>query len=348
MRFSKRLEGIPRYPEAERSLIEIARLSSNENPFGFSPKVKDAILSNLHRLNRYPDGNFEKARKIVADRFSLSPEEVVFGNGLDEIIELFCKVFIDEGEKVVVTDPCFPIYEIFSRLYGGRVVKVPLKDFKVDVDGMCSSVKDARAVFINNPLNPTGTAVGFEDIKKILDSLPSDGVLFLDEAYVEFMEDPPDTPSLLKDGYPLVIGRTLSKAYGLAGMRIGYALAHKEVVEAMRASRQPYSLGVLEEVASEAALSDEGFLKGVVDKIKKERKKLEKGFEELGLKFIKSQANFLLVKFGERTEEIYKGLKERGIFVRRMDAYGFPHYVRVSVGSSRENELLLNALRELL
>ncbi len=348
MRFSKRLEGIPRYPEAERSLLEIVRLSSNENPFGFSPKVKEAIFSSLHKLNRYPDGNFKKARKLVADKFSLTPEEVIFGNGLDEIIELFCKVFIDEGEKVVVTDPCFPIYEIFSKLYGGRVLKVPLKDFKVDVDGMCSSVKDARAVFINNPLNPTGTAIGFEDIKKILDSLPSDGVLFLDEAYVEFMENPPDSSSLLKEGYPLVIGRTLSKAYGLAGMRIGYAMAHRVVVEAMRSSRQPYSLGVLEEAASEAALSDENFLRDVVERIRKERKKLEEGFRKLGLEFVESQANFLLVRFGERIEEIYEGLKERGIFVRRMDAYGFPHYVRVSVGSGKENELLLDALQELL
>ncbi len=347
--FSKKALSIPPYPEAERKEGTI-RLSSNENPFGFPSSVKDAIAYSVSNLNRYPDNNFMMPKKILAEKFSLSPDYFIFGKGSNEVIELVCKAFLEGGERVIVTDPCFPMYVNYSLLYGADIVKVPLKDFRVDISSILKIIKNSKILFLNSPLNPTGTIIKKDELKAVLDVSVGRCVVLLDEAYVEFVDEDLSYNSVefIKEGYPLVIARTFSKAYGLAGLRVGYGIADPEVISVMERTKQPYNLGIIEEKAVEEALKNEDFVEKTVEEIKKERRRMELALSEKGIGYVKSQGNFMLIHLGRNAQDIYRKLASEGIYTRYMGAYGYPEYIRVTIGREEENNKFLKALFKII
>ncbi len=350
--FSEKALSIAPYPEAEREKKgerNFIRLSSNENPYGPSPRVEKEIKKALKKLHMYPSSLLDEPRKLLAEKLNVAPENIIFGKGSNEIIELSCKAFLEEGDKVVVTSPCFPMYKTYSILSGARVVEVPIENYRADINGILEKMENAKMVFLNSPMNPTGTLITEGELLKIAEKAMGSTVVFLDEAYVDFAEDmAPNSISLVKKGYPIIIARSFSKSYGLAGLRAGFGISHEDVISVMARTKQPYNLGTLEEAAIKAAIEDMDYMKRTVSLIVKERERMEEELKNMGVKFVKSYANFILIILGKRAKEVYRKLIKMGIYTRYMDSYKLPDCIRVTVGRKEENDSFLSAMKKIL
>lgn len=333
--------------ERELGITDSIKLASNENPVGPSPAVAEAIMQNADKINRYPDGGCFYLKASLSSFLGVSPSEIFIGNGSNEIIEICLRAFVRPGDETVSAAGAFLIYDLATRVVGGRAVQVPLKDLTHDLDAMRKAVTPAtRIVFVSNPNNPTGTVVPASEVEQFLESIPSGVLVVFDEAYQEYVSSPdfPDTVSLLKKYPNLLIMRTFSKAYGLAGLRIGYGLADSKVVEIMNKIRQPFNVNMLAQIAALAALKDQEHVQRVVNLCLEEKVRLEKNLSAMGLSCVPSQANFILVKVGGDGRETYKALLQKGVIVRAMNSYGFGEYIRVTVGLPEENDRLITEL----
>jgi len=328
----------------------IIKLASNENPFGPSPLAIAALQKSLAGLSLYPDGNAFYLKNKLAAKLGLETSHLVLGNGSNEIIEFLGHAFLRPGVEVVVSQYCFAIYPIITKLFGANLITVPAKNYGHDLPAMLKAITpDTALVFVANPNNPTGTLATREEIIQLVNEVPDHVILVLDEAYIEFLEDPLDLSPLVRAGARknLVLMRTFSKIYGLAGLRVGYGIAHPEVVSALEKIRQPFNINLPAQIAALAALDDE-------DHVRKTRSNnfgglefYERAFREMGLDYVPSAANFVLVRVKEG-QRVFEGLQRQGVITRPMGGYGLPEWIRISVGTPDENSRCLAALKEVL
>lgn len=356
-------EGLDRLKvyETGRPLEEVARergldprglvkLASNENNLGPSPLAVEAMRREAARMHLYPDGGAYYLRRALAARLEVAEDMLLFGNGSNELIEFLGHVFLKPGTNMVMSQSAFIVYKLVADLFGAETRMAPMRGFTHDLDAMANLVDaDTRLVFVANPNNPTGTRVENEALKAFLDALPPHVLPVLDEAYVEMLapEEAPDTPAWILEGRPLVALRTFSKAYGLAGLRIGYAVAGAEVIRWLAKFRQPFNVNAMAQAAAVAALEDEAFVERSRAWVREGLVFFERAFAEMGLETVPSSANFLLVKTGEGRRR-FEELQGKGVIARAMDGYGLPEWLRVTVGTPEENQRAVNALKEVL
>ena len=325
----------------------IVKLASNENPRGIGPRTRAAIEAAIGEIARYPDGNGFELKQALAKRYHVDMASVVLGNGSNDVLELVALAFLGPGRAAVFAQHCFAVYPLATQARGARSIVVAAKNYAHDLDAMARAIDDETYVaWIANPNNPTGTFARHEEIEAFLRRVPERVLVVLDEAYNEYL--PPelrgDSARLLKRHPNLVITRTFSKAYGLAGLRVGYALAHPSVADVMNRVRQPFNVNSLALVAASAALDDMEFVARSYAENLQGLRTLEEGARALGLDYIPSHANFLTIKVG-KAGDIYKRLLRRGVIVRPVGGgYGLNEHLRVTVGTAAENERFLGAL----
>jgi histidinol-phosphate aminotransferase len=328
---------------------QIIKLASNENPLGPSPVALEAIRAVLPKLHLYPDGGGFHLRNGLAEHFGVTREQVVLGNGSNEIIELLYHTFTRPGAHEVVTARnAFVVYKLMAQLFGVRCVEVPDVEFQHDLPAMRAAITpQTRLVFIANPNNPTGTRIPNQDLEKFLDQLPPHVVAVLDEAYYEFLENPPDTLRYVKQGAKVVLMRTFSKIQGLAGLRIGYGLASPEIANLLQRARQPFNTNTLAQIAALAGLKDVAHQQRTRQITDAGRAVLQQAFTRLNRRFVPSYANFVLVHVSD-ANQVFNFLLKQGIIVRSMVSYRLPEWIRVSIGTPEENARFLQALPEAL
>jgi histidinol-phosphate aminotransferase len=335
--------------ERELAITGPIKLASNENPLGPSPKAVAAVTENLKNMHRYPDAHAYYLRQKLADKFGLPMNRVIVGNGSDELIELVAQTFLWPGEAAIIPEHAFVLYETFTLSFDGTAVMVPLSELSVDLEAMIDALTSrTKIVFINNPQNPTGKALQRDELSRFLDAIPSDVIVVLDEAYIEFSTDPDVGSGLeLLDSYPLLIVlRTFSKIYGLAGLRLGYGFGSEAIIDALNRLRQPFNVNSLAQVAGMAALDDDEFVEKTVSLTKEGLAYFYRELDRLGLAYIPTQANFLLIKTPLGAQTTYQRMLRQGVIIRPMDSYGLEDYVRVNVGLPEENARFIHTLEK--
>jgi histidinol-phosphate aminotransferase len=337
--------------ERELGVADVLKLASNENPLGPSPRALQAIREALQGLHRYPDGACYALRQGLSRRLGVTPEELCFGNGSNELLELVTRAFLGPGDEAVMGHPAFVVYRSVCQAVGGHIREVALKNFTHDLRGMLEAVTArTKLVFLGNPNNPTGTCVSPTDLDDFVRALPPDVILVVDEAYREYLPRylQPDLLRYVREGRYLLTLRTFSKAYGLAGLRIGYGIGCAEMVELLNRVRQPFNVNTLAQKAALAALDDPAHLEQTLRITEAGRKTMQSSFEELGLVSIPSVTNFILVNVGMEGKAVADALLRKGVIVRSMEGYGLPAHIRVTVGTAQENGRALRALAEVL
>ncbi|AEH45997.1 histidinol-phosphate aminotransferase [Thermodesulfatator indicus DSM 15286] len=329
----------------------IVKLASNENPFGPSPKAIEAIKEAAKDVHRYPDPSGYELKKALAQKLGVKPEEIVLGNGSNEVIDLLVKALLAPGDTALMSEPSFLMYEKFVQAAGGNIKKIPLKNLRHDLFALAGAIDEkTRLLFLDNPHNPTGSIIKHHEFESWIKDLPKNILIVLDEAYIEFNEDPEIINGLkFKDHKPPVaILRTFSKAYGLAGLRIGYGIMNQALADVLNAIRQPFNVNSLALTAAKVALEDEKYFKQVLNTFLEERKRLTEALKRFGLKPYPSQANFILVEVGQSGQKLYQALLRKGVIIRNTEAYGFSTCVRISIGTPEENDFFLAKLKEVL
>ncbi len=328
----------------------LLKLASNENALGPSRKAVRAMKAAAGAMHRYPDGGAHYLRQALARRLGVAPEQIAVGHGSNELIALLGHVFLEPGAGIVMADRAFAVYRLVARLYQADVVAVPMRDFTHDLDAMLAAIRpETRIVFVANPNNPTGTTVAPRALDRFIERVPPETAIVLDEAYVELLPPrrQPDSLKYVREGRPVFVLRTFSKTYGLAGLRIGYAIAPEEGIAALNRVRQPFNVNAMALAAAEAALDDERHVARTRRMVARGLRQLEEGFRRLGLSWTPSEVNFVLVEVG-RGRAVFEAMERLGVIVRPMDAYGLPAHIRITVGTPEENEKALAALEQAL
>jgi len=328
----------------------IIKVASNENPLGPSPAALAAMRQVLENINLYPDGNAFYLKQKLASRLALPTANLILGNGSNEIIEFVGHALMHPGAEVVVSQYCFAVYPIVARLFSGDLITVPAKDYGHDLEAMQRAITPkTRVIFVANPNNPTGTAVSATELQAFVSVIPQNVLLVLDEAYIEFQNEPLDLLPLIRSGRQpnLLLMRTFSKIFGLAGLRIGYGLGPPDLIAAMEKVRQPFNINSIAQAGALAALED-------TDHIEKTRlnnatglKFFSAAFGALGLEFLPSAANFILVRVGDG-QAVFESMQKEGVIVRPMGGYQLPEWIRISIGTATQNSRCLSALKTAL
>lgn len=330
----------------------IYKFNSNENPLGPSPKVIKLIKKLAKEVHLYPEASYKALKIALARNLKLDPENIVLGNGSNEVLELLCKAFIDPEDEVIVSYPSFLMYEKFAKIYGAKLIKVPLNsEFKHDLKKILENISSkTKIIFLDHPNNPTGSVIERKDWIYFFKNLPKDILVVIDEAYGEFIEDKniPLGVEFLEQGFSVLVLRTFSKAYGLAGLRLGYGITFKDLAKFLDSLRQPFNLNYIAYKAGIAALEDKEHLQKTISLVKKGRAYLSKHLSKMGFKVYPSQTNFLMVDFGEKCEFLYKNLLLKGLLLRPLSAYGFSTCVRITIGTPKQNQILIKTIKSLL
>lgn len=337
--------------EREYGITDSIKLASNENPLGSSPLALKAISDHLKNLHRYPDGSGFYLRERLSQQLGVDESSIVLGNGSNEIIDLLLRTFVQPGDEVLISKPTFLVYSLMTQAVGGLSVQVNQKSFAHDLEAMADALTErTRVVFLDNPNNPSGSVISRKDFEIFRSRVPEDVLVVLDEAYMEFA-DPEQTFSGVEylNSSPAVISlRTFSKAYGLAGLRVGYGVMPSEVADYLNRVRQPFNVNSLAQVAALAALDDEQFLQESQKVVHQGLAYLYQELAEMKLRTLPTQTNFFLIEVGYEAREVYEAMLRRGVIVRAMNAYGLDDYIRISVGRPEENQRFLAALREVM
>jgi len=332
-------------------LKDAIKMASNENALSPSSRVISSIAKAARDLNRYPDGGSFYLKKELAKRFRISPDNFIIGNGSDEVIVFAVRTFLKSGDEVIIAKPTFLVYDIASRVEGIRVKHVPLRDYRYDLEGMRKAItKKTRMIFIANPDNPTGTYVTRKEVERFMSGLRRDIIVVFDEAYYEFASERSDYPRTMryfKKERNVIILRTFSKIYSLAGLRVGYGIARRDLIESMNKVREPFNVNSLAQTAAIAAMYDEGFVKKTKRLIKMGKSYLYSELDIMGIMYIPSATNFILMEIGPDAPVIYKKLLKKGIIVRNMEAWGLSGFLRVTIGTDRENRRFIKALSDI-
>ncbi len=330
----------------------IVKLASNENPLGPSKKAREAIKEAASSVNLYPDGDCYYLKEKLSFKLGVEKSNIIFGNGSDELIELIYRAFAtDEGDEILYCYPTFVEYKIIGMSFNKKLVELPLKEFSYDIESLLNSINEkTRIIFLNTPNNPTGTIIKKGDIERVISAKGKDTLVVVDEAYYEYAIAEDDYEELLElykeDG--VILLRTFSKAYGLAGLRIGYGIAGEEIVDYLNRVRPPFNVNSVAQAAALAALDDDEHIKNSVESNKRGKEFLYREFERLGIKYVKTYSNFILFDVGEDADAVYDKLLRKGIIVRSMSGYGYKSMLRVTIGTMDENEIFIKGLREVL
>jgi histidinol-phosphate aminotransferase len=337
--------------ERELGIHDAIKLASNENPLPPSERVQKAIRAALAVLNRYPDGSGFYLRQALAKKHGFTPDQIVLGNGSNELIELLVRAFLRPGDEAVVPHPSFVVYPMIVQAAGGVRVMVMLRDHRLDLEAMARAITPmTKLVFIANPNNPTATIVTADEVEHFMARVPDRTIVVFDEAYIEFAMGPdfPETLAHVKQGRRVVVLRTFSKASSLAGLRVGYGVADADAIALMNRIRQPFNVNSLAQAAALAALEDDAHILECVRMIEAGRHFLYDEFKTLGVSYVPSRANFILVDVGRSAAEIYQKLLHQGVIVRPMTSFGMETALRITVGTPEENRKLVKALRDVL
>jgi histidinol-phosphate aminotransferase len=329
---------------------DIIKLASNENPLGASPRALAAIENVLMEVARYPDGNGYDLKSALSERLGVTREQIVLGNGSNDVLEMAARAFLAPGVSAVYSQYAFAVYPLAVQAAGARGIEVPARDWGHDLPAMLKAIEpDTRVVFIANPNNPTGTLATPAELAAFLAAVPEDVAVVLDEAYYEFLPSDlrGDSLALLGAHPNLIVTRTFSKAYGLAGLRVGYALCNPEVVSLLNRVRQPFNVSNLAQAAAVSAMEDTTFLEECLAINAAGMVQLTEGLRKLGVEFIPSHGNFVCCRVGDAAA-VNRALLERGVIVRPVAGYGMPEHLRVSIGMEYENRLFLEALAKVL
>lgn len=322
---------------------DIIKLASNENPLGPSPKALAAMHETLERAHFYPDGGGFYLREAIAKKFGFERANIMLGCGSNEIIEFIGKAFLNPGDEIVTSCHAFVVYKLMATLFGATTIEVPDPNFAHDLDAMAAAITPkTKEVFIANPNNPTGTLLTQGEIDRFMDKVPDHVIVVFDEAYFEFNENPPDTLKFVREGRNVVVLRTFSKIQGLANLRIGYGIAKAELIDVLGKTRQPFNTNGIAQAGALAGLADEEHQRKTREITIEGRNFLQQEFENMGLEYVPSFANFVLVKVGNG-KAVFNDLMKRGIIVRDMTSYGLPEWIRVSVGTMEQNRAFLEA-----
>ena len=337
--------------QRELGLRELTKLASNENSNGPSPEVIRAIEADLGNIFRYPDPSCSLLKSAIAKRLGVTEEMITLANGCDNIIFMIGATFINEGDEVIMAEPTFPVYESVTRIMGGRSVPVPLKNYTHDLDGMAERIgPKTKLVFLCNPNNPTGTLIPKETLNRFLTSLPDHIIVILDEAYFDYIseKDYPDGVSLLGGDLNLIALRTFSKIYGLAGLRIGFAVANGDLIGLMERVREPFPVNRIAQAAALAALRDEKHLERVLRTNEEGKAFLCGQFQRLEIDYVPTQANFIFVDFKRDSQEIYDALLKEGVIIRPGIIWDYPTSARITIGTMEENRRFIEKLEGVL
>jgi histidinol-phosphate aminotransferase len=359
MQPKKQIVGLPVYQpgkpmeevKREYNLTEVIKLASNENPFGSSPRVRDAILKECTNVGVYPDGASFQLRKALANHYQMEGNGIIFGNGSDEVIQLIARAFLGDKDNTIMATPTFPIYKTNAQIEGAEVIEVPLHNGTHDLAQMKAQINEqTKVVWICNPNNPSGTYVSHDEIVSFLDDVSSDVLVVLDEAYFEYAtaEDYPDSVPLLDKWNNLIILRTFSKIYGLAGLRIGYGLGSPEVINHINRVRGPFNSNRVAQAAANVALEDQEYVQYCREENQRGLEQFYQAFDELSLFYYPSQGNFILVDFDRPGNEVFEELLKQGIIVRSGEALGFPTFIRITVGTEEQNQKIIEVISKLL
>ena len=329
---------------------QIIKLASNENPLGPSPAALQAMQHVLAHLNLYPDGNAFYLKHKLADKLAVQPGNLILGNGSNEIIEFVGHAFMEPGVDVVVSQYCFAVYPLVAMIFGANVISVPAKNYGHDLPAMLKAITPkTRVVFVANPNNPTGTLISKQDLVEFANQVPEDVLLVMDEAYIEFLSDPTDFISEIRRGQRtnLLLMRTFSKIFGLAGLRLGYGIANPDLIAALEKVRQPFNINSIAQAGALAALDDTDHVRRTRDNNAAGLKVYMDTFQKLGLEFVPSAGNFILLRVGEG-QRVFEAMQKLGVIVRPMAGYQLPEWIRISVGTPEENARCITALEAVL
>lgn len=339
--------------QREYGLTDIIKLASNENPIGASPVVVQALMEALPQLNVYPDAQAYRLRHALGAHHGVDPEMIRVGNGADGVIRELCVSYLNDDDEMLTSCSSFPVYDISAAVMRARLVKTGLTpELRFDLRAMADAITPrTRLIFVCNPNNPTGSIVTAAEVERFIARVPDTAIVVFDEAYYEFVDDPdyPDTlPYILEGRKNVCILRTFSKAYGIAGIRVGYAIASAELLAPMRSCAESFPVNLLAQIAGEAALKDGEFLRRTVKVNAEGREFLYRQFDRLGIPYVRSQTNFLLARLGPEAKQVYTELLKRGIIVRPCTGYDLPEYLRITVGDQSQNERLVATLESIL
>ncbi|MDF1616256.1 histidinol-phosphate transaminase [Petrocella sp. FN5] len=359
IKYRKEVEGLRPYipgksiDEVKQAygLTHIVKLASNENPLGCSELAKQSIIESLNEPSYYPDGNCTALRAKLAKKYNLSPNQLIFGAGSDEIINMITKTYVSKNDEVITGDITFPQYKAGTLQMGGKIIEVPLKSYIFDLDGILAHITDqTRIIFIANPNNPTGTMVNAAAQLNFLNRVPKDILVVMDEAYVEYIRDSdfPQTIPLLHEYPNLMVLRTFSKMYGLASMRIGYGIADADIIEKINRVRGPFNVTTAAQVAAQAALDDEAFVQRTYEVNEASKAYTYNRCHQLKLSYIETFGNFVMIDFGRPSPEMFEALQSEGYIVRPGHNLGMPGFQRVTLGTPEQMEAFFNVVEGIL
>lgn len=335
--------------ERELGITNIVKLASNENPLGPSEQVLAAVATASKDLSRYPDGNGFALKAALAQNFELESNQITLGNGSNDVLELLARAFVSSADEVLFSQYAFAVYPIVTQAVGATAVIAPARNYSHDLQAMSGLISNkTKLIFIANPNNPTGTFLESDELERFIAQVPETTIVVLDEAYVEYGDGGASSIDWLSQYPNLVITRTFSKAYGLAGLRIGYALSNPEIADILNRIRQPFNGNSLALAAAQAALSDTQYLVQAKKVNDSGMVQLTRGLEELGLSYIPSKANFITIDVVRNGDDIFELLLKQGVIVRPVGNYGLPNHIRVSIGLEAENQRFLDSLGNIL
>jgi len=334
----------------ELGLDEVTKLASNENPLGPSPQAIEAMQQAASEVYFYPDPLCQDLTAALAEKWDVDPDCIVVGRGSDEIIHMMGLAFVNPGEEIIYSDPWFAMYPITAALMDAQTVTIPHRDFTHDLEAMAGAITDkTKLIFISNPYNPTGTIVTAAQVGDFMEALPDHVIVGFDEAYYEYVDDPnyPNCLDYVREGRKVVVLRTFSKAYGLAGLRIGYGIAPPEVATALKQVREPFNVSGISQVAALASLEDDQVQRSF-QLVQDGKQYLYEQFEQMGLSYVPTQANFIFVDVGIDSRKCFDELMRRGVTVRTGDIFGTPTHIRVTIGTMEQNRKFIEALRDVV
>ena len=337
--------------ERELGLTNIVKLASNENPLGVSDSVKRVLTAQLTGINRYPDANGFYLKQALAEKLAVTPKQITLGNGSNDVLELIARSFVLPEHEVIFAEHAFIVYPLVTQALGAKAVAVPAKDWGHDLVAMLAAITaKTRVIFIANPNNPTGTFLTRTELYTFLSQVPAEVFVVLDEAYYEYVEPQSQAPSIawLQEFPNLIITRTFSKAYGLAGLRVGYSISHVDIADVLNRLRQPFNCSSLALSAAQAALADDDFLQRSIALNHRQRDVLENYFCAQGIDYIASKGNFITIELAYEPALVYQQLLHLGVIVRPVAGYGLTSHLRVSIGTAAENAIFMQALTSVL
>lgn len=345
------VKGIPEYlPGKTPKEPGMVKLASNENPFGPSPKALEAIAKETKNLQIYPDQKATILREALAKKFEISEECIICGNGSDEIMQIVAATYLNPGDEVIISKNTFSIYELVSRLFSGKLIFVNLKDYEIDLEGIAKAVtRRTKLIWLTNPNNPTGTIFTAAQFDAFLKMIPENILTVLDEAYAEFVENKeyPDSIKYVKERKNVIVLRTFSKFYGLAGLRVGYGIAKSDLTRPMFRVKMPFNVNRLAQVAAVAALEDKEFLDKTFRNNSDGKRYLYAELDKLGLEYKKTEANFIFIDLKRSADEVFVQMMKKGVIIRPLTSFGLPEAIRVSIGTKEQNEKFVVAFKNL-